>query len=83
MKIREIKPKYIPGDPWCYCDICGLKYRKSQTKKQWNGFIACEKCFDEKHPQLEPVHVEEQISVEDARPLGDPVFHDPITPDDL
>lgn len=83
MKIRTIKPEFISGDPWRYCDICGVKHRYSETKKQWNGFIACEKCFDTKHPQLTPVKVEERISVEDARPLGTPVYHATVTVDDL
>lgn len=83
MKVRNIKPKWKSGDPWKYCDICGVKHRTSETKKQWNGFIACMKCFDEKHPQLTPKRVKENISVRDARPLGEPVYHDPVTYDDL
>jgi len=83
MEIRTIKPKWISGDPWKYCDSCGVKYRTSQTKKNWQGLIQCKKCFDEKHPQLTPVQVEEQIGVEYARPLGDPVYHATVTYDDL
>lgn len=84
MEYRIIKPEFIAGDPWKYCDSCGVKYRASQTRKNWKGLVQCEKCYDPKHPALEPREVGyDRMEVEDARPLGDPVYHDTVTADDL
>ena len=84
MEYRVIRPEYKPGDPWKYCDSCGVKHRASECRKNWKGLIQCEKCYDPKPAALEPNPVGyDKIEVPDARPLGDPVYHDTVTPDDL
>ena len=37
------------------CDRCGFQYPYTSLKKQWNGFKNCVECWDEKHPQLDPI----------------------------
>jgi len=52
---------------------------------QWNNLLACNECFDEKHPQHEPPKpLGEKQSVPIHRPEQDDVFiTTPVTPDDL
>lgn len=85
MEYRVVKKGYIPGDPYRVCDLCGIAYRYSETKKQWDGLIACTKCWSPKHPSLNPVKSGyDEVGVKDARSYGDPSFiTTPITPDDL
>uniref|UniRef100_A0A6M3IM08 Uncharacterized protein n=1 Tax=viral metagenome TaxID=1070528 RepID=A0A6M3IM08_9ZZZZ len=45
------KPKYIPGDYWMSCEICGFDYRASQMRKRWDGLWVCAKDFERRHPQ--------------------------------
>ena len=76
---------YIPGDPWCVCDRCGFKFRKSQTRKTWDGFVVCKKDWEPRHPQdIGQTPREDKQFVKDARPEPDEVFLDsPSTGEDL
>lgn len=38
------------------CDRCGLQYRHSSLKKEWNGLRTCVECWESKHPQIEPIY---------------------------
>lgn len=61
--------KYIPGDPWAICDLCGKKIRKSETRINWKNQVVCENDYERKHPQLDlEIPNEENIAVENARP---------------
>lgn len=42
---------YIPGDYWRICDVCGFRYRASQTSKRWDGLITCSEDWEPRHPQ--------------------------------
>lgn len=42
---------FRPGDYWMSCDRCGIDYRQSQMKKEWNGLIVCDECWEPRHPQ--------------------------------
>jgi hypothetical protein len=44
-------PGYIPGDHWRICDVCGFRYRASQTFKRWDGLITCSEDWEPRHPQ--------------------------------
>tara|TARA_Y100001951_G_C11284491_1_gene267675 strand:- start:60 stop:371 length:312 start_codon:yes stop_codon:yes gene_type:complete len=37
------------------CDRCGFVYSYNKLKEEWNGLRVCSVCFEEKHPQLEPL----------------------------
>jgi len=39
------------GDWNAICDTCGQKYKGTELKLQWNGFYACDTCFDFRQPQ--------------------------------
>jgi hypothetical protein len=68
---------YIPNDPWCICDLSGIKVRMSQTKKTWDGYRVWEKYWYPKHPQLSVRGVPDHMDVKDARPRQTDVFSYP------
>ena len=78
---------YISGDHWKICDQCGMKKRKSKTRKMWNGLIVCsDTCWEGRHPQDSVKSVKDNQSVKDARPRQENVFistANPVTGDDL
>jgi hypothetical protein len=37
------------------CDRCGFEYKLHQLKEEWNGLKTCPSCYENKHPQLEPL----------------------------
>lgn len=76
---------YIPGDPWCICDICGFKIRMSQTLKTWDGLRVCRKDYDPKHPQLSVRGKVDLQRVNDPRPRQPDYFlaTNEVTADDL
>lgn len=39
------------GDWNSVCQQCGKKFKFSKLKKQWDGILACPKCYDYRHPQ--------------------------------
>jgi hypothetical protein len=48
------KPEYT-GEQYVTCDICQCKRRASETRLQWNGFVACEDDYFPKPWFLEPL----------------------------
>jgi hypothetical protein len=42
-------PGFISGDRWLECDRCGIEYRLSKIKEEWNGLQVCEKCWEPRH----------------------------------
>lgn len=78
-------PYYSPGDYLVICDVCGFKYKRSQTRKRWDNMIVCDKDYEERHPQdLIRIRAERQ-NVKDARPEGEDRFISvgDVTVDDL
>jgi hypothetical protein len=59
---------YIPNDPWCICDLSGIKVRMSQTRKTWDGYRVWDKYWYPKHPQLSVRGIPDHMDVKDARP---------------
>ena len=37
------------------CDRCSFEYKLSEIKEEWNGAKVCSRCYEPKHPQLEPL----------------------------
>lgn len=65
---------WIPGDPWCICDLCGFRYRMSQTLKTWDGYRVCQKDWYPRHPQLDVRGVKDVQAVIDGRSEPPDVF---------
>ncbi len=65
---------YKHGDRLAICDQCGFKMHLSDLRKQWDGLLACEKCFDEKHPSLTPRCRGERPRIVEGRPEAPDTF---------
>lgn len=39
------------GDWNAICDVCGFKFKASQLRKRWDGFMVCSVDYEERHPQ--------------------------------
>ena len=39
------------GDYNAICDRCGFKFKASELRKTWEGFMVCQKDFETRHPQ--------------------------------
>ena len=39
------------GDWNAICDRCGRKFKASQLRKTWQGFMVCRRDFEERQPQ--------------------------------
>lgn len=68
---------YRHGDPWVIDDVSGLKVRKSDTVKQWDGNIVDRRRADPRHPQDFVRARKEDIAVPDARPRPPEAFVGP------
>ena len=65
------------GDYNVICDVCGFKFKASQLRKRWDGYMVCDKDFEQRHPQdLIKIRPEKQ-TVPWARPQPTDTF---ITP---
>ena len=51
------------------CDVCGFKFKASELRRRWDGFMVCEHDYEQRHPQdlirLKP----ERQAVPWARPV--------------
>lgn len=75
---------YKPGDFWRICDVCGFRYRASETRKQWDGLIVCVHDFSVRNPQDFVRGVADLQRVPDPRPEAADRFldTDEVTADD-
>lgn len=63
------KTNFKLGDHKALCDICGRAYKGSDLRMQWDDALACYRCYDRKHPDLDPIIAPiEDSMVYDARP---------------
>ncbi len=64
-----IQNKYIPGEHIVICDWCQLGWYSKDMRKTWDGFMACPRDYEPKHPALDPmkVHTNELAPIPDAR----------------
>ncbi len=71
---RHTDREYYPGDHLVICDRCGFKYYRSQTRKEWQGWLTCigsgtKGCWEPRHPQdITPPYRLDRQWVEDNRP---------------
>lgn len=76
---------YIAGDPWIYCDQCGFKVRRSQSRKRWDGAVVCTKDWEPRHPQDRIKARAERQVINDPRPEPEHRFlgTNEVTPESL
>jgi hypothetical protein len=68
---------YVPGDFWRICEVCGFKYRSTQTSKRWDGLIVCREDFETRHPQDFVRGLTDRQNVPDPRPEPAHIFVGP------
>lgn len=39
------------GDYNALCDVCSFKFKASELRKRWDGYMVCNKDFEERQPQ--------------------------------
>jgi NAD-dependent SIR2 family protein deacetylase len=43
---------YLKRGSWnATCDRCGFKFKGEDLRKEWQGFMVCETCYEPRHPQ--------------------------------
>ena len=43
--------KWVSGDWNAICDRCGFKFKASELRKTWDGWMVCGKDWEARHPQ--------------------------------
>lgn len=82
--MREPEHRYIPGDNWGICAECGMKFRMSELRKRWDGFLVCRKDWEPRHPQENTMIVPDKVIANQVSPEGEDTFiSTPVTQDDL
>jgi len=73
------------GDYNAICDVCGFKFKASQLRRRWDGYMVCSVDYEERHPQdLIKIRPDRQ-AVPWARPVPTDQFVTvaPVDPDSL
>jgi hypothetical protein len=39
------------GDWNAICDVCGFKFKASELRRRWDGYMCCESDWEIRHPQ--------------------------------
>ena len=39
------------GDWNAICDVCGFKFKGSELRRRWDGFMVCSADYEQRHPQ--------------------------------
>lgn len=65
---------YKPGEWNVHCDVCGFKFKSSQIRKRWDGFMVCENDWEADHPQKYIRVAETSQAVPYVRELQDDTF---------
>lgn len=42
---------YKPGQWNAICDRCGLQFKSGELRKDWQGLMVDDKCYETRHPQ--------------------------------
>ena len=65
------QPRWVPGDPWVECDVCGKDIRRSESRRRWDNHIVCPNDWEPQHPQEFLRGKSERVGVKNARPKHD------------
>lgn len=76
------KNRFVSGDHNVISDRSGQKFKRSECKFTWDGFLVAKHEWEPRQPQDFIEGRDEDISVEDARPRQADTFFTP-TADDL
>ena len=65
---------YKAGDWNAICDECGFKFKASQLRKRWDGYMVCKDDWEIRHPQDSLRGRRDDQSVPWSRPEGEDQF---------
>lgn len=68
------KNTYKAGDWNIICDVCAKKFKASEAKERWDGFIVCPDDYEMRHSQDFVRARQDKISVPFTRPRPVDVF---------
>ena len=66
--------KRFRGSHKFICDRCRLEYGSERKRKEWNGLVVCDDCWEPRHPSDLYRQRQEDTSVPDPRPEPAAVF---------
>ena len=55
---------YSPRDNNAMCQSCGFKYKGSQLRRRWDGFLVCRTCWHPRQPQDFVKSIQEKIKAD-------------------
>lgn len=67
-------PEYLKHGPHGFCQRCSQKFYLDELVEDGNmdGLFVCDECYDDYHPQRDPVHISHMEGVlEDPLPPND------------
>lgn len=67
---------YKAGQWYVICDVCGFRHHSDEIKLRWDGLRVCKEDWEPRHPQEFGRTVNDQQTVDYARPEPDYVFVD-------
>lgn len=60
------------GDMNAVCDVCGFKYKMSQLRERWDGYLVCSEDWEPRHPRdfPRPARTERQPTKTSPEPVA-------------
>lgn len=49
--LQGAKDHLVLGDWNALCDVCGFKFKASELRRRWDGYMVCSADFEQRHPQ--------------------------------
>ena len=78
MSLDFPKSRLKRGEHAVICDRCGFRYHGSDLRKEWQGFMVCDTCYEPRHPQDLIKSVQDQKPKSYYRPESEFTFPDTI-----
>jgi hypothetical protein len=69
-----MKNHFKSGEWNLVCDRCSKKIKADESKLEWTGFIVCNDCYEQRHPQDFVKTRQDKISVPFSRPIPQEIF---------
>lgn len=63
------------------CDVCGFKFKNTELRRRWDGFMVCQQDWEERHPQELIKIPQERPAPSWVRPVPEDIFATPAPVD--
>ena len=64
------------GDYNAICDVCGFKFKFSELRDRWDGFLVCSKDWEPRHPRDFPQPARPERALTKTSPEPSIVYED-------